>query len=290
VPSILITGCSSGIGRRCAERCRDEGWRVFATARSPVDVEILGKDGFETFALDLESSESILTAIAELKTRLGEKALDAVFHNGAYGMAGAIEDLSREALRTQFETNLFGTVELNNYLIPLFRKQGHGRIVLNSSVLGFVSLPFRGAYNASKYALEGIADTLRLELRNTGINISLIEPGPIESKFRENAYLAFQRHIEPRLSDPTRNGEGKSPHQGAYQSMIERLQKSGPVAPFTLPADAVADALLHAITHSRPRIRYRVTFPTRLFAVLKRILSARLLDRFLAKVGGDGSR
>jgi NAD(P)-dependent dehydrogenase (short-subunit alcohol dehydrogenase family) len=290
VPSILITGCSSGIGRRCAERCRDEGWRVFATARSPADVEILGKDGFETFALDLESSESILTAIAELKTRLGEKALDAVFHNGAYGMAGAIEDLSREALRTQFETNLFGTVELNNYLIPLFRKQGHGRIVLNSSVLGFVSLPFRGAYNASKYALEGIADTLRLELRNTGINISLIEPGPIESKFRENAYLAFQRHIEPRLSDPTRNGEGKSPHQGAYQSMIERLQKSGPVAPFTLPADAVADALLHAITHSRPRIRYRVTFPTRLFAVLKRILSARLLDRFLAKVGGDGSR
>jgi NAD(P)-dependent dehydrogenase (short-subunit alcohol dehydrogenase family) len=290
VPSILITGCSSGIGRRCAERCRDEGWRVFATARSPADVEILGKDGFETFALDLESSESILTAIAELKTRLGEKALDAVFHNGAYGMAGAIEDLSREALRTQFETNLFGTVELNNYLIPLFRKQGHGRIVLNSSVLGFVSLPFRGAYNASKYALEGIADTLRLELRNTGINISLIEPGPIESKFRENAYLAFQRHVEPRLSDPTRNGEGKSPHQGAYQSMIERLQKSGPVAPFTLPADAVADALLHAITHSRPRIRYRVTFPTRLFAVLKRILSARLLDRFLAKVGGDGSR
>ena len=290
MPSILITGCSSGIGRRCAERCREQGWRVFATARSPADVEILGKDGFETFALDLESSKSIRTATAELKIRLGEKALDAVFHNGAYGMAGAIEDLSREALRTQFETNLFGTVELNNYLIPLFRKQGHGRIVLNSSVLGFVSLPFRGAYNASKYALEGIADTLRLELRNTGIHISLIEPGPIESKFRENAYLAFQRHVEPHLSDPTRNGEGKSPHQNPYQSMIERLQKPGPVAPFTLPADAVADALLHAITHPRPRIRYRVTFPTRLFAVLKRILSARLLDRFLSEVGGDGSR
>ena len=263
---------------------------MFASARKSADVEVLIKDGFEAFVLDLESSFSIRAAVTELKARLGQDPLDAVFHNGAYGMPGAIEDLSRAALRTQFETNLFGTVELNNFLIPLFRAQGYGRIVLNSSVLGFVSLPFRGAYNASKYALEGIADTLRLELRNTGITVSLIEPGPIESKFRENAYRAFVANVEPELKNPERNGAGQSPHQQAYTAMIARLQKPGPVAPFTLPADAVADAVLHAITHPRPRIRYRVTFPTQLFAVLKRLLSSRLLDRFLAKVGGDGSR
>lgn len=290
MPSILITGCSSGIGKRCAERCRDQDWRVFASARKQADVGRLRAEGFETLWLDLESSASIQSAVRQLRELLGNAPLDAVFHNGAYGMAGAIEDLSREALRTQFETNLFGTVELNNHLIPLFRKQGYGRVVFNSSVLGFVSLPFRGAYNASKYALEGIADTLRLELRNTGIHISLIEPGPIESKFRENAYLAYQQYVEPHLGDPSRNGEGKTPHRTAYQSMITRLQKPGPVAPFTLPADAVADALLHAITHPHPRIRYRVTFPTRLFAALKRLLSDRLMDRMLSKVGGDGSR
>ncbi len=290
MPSILITGCSSGIGKRCAERCRDQGWRVFASARKQADVATLQAEGFEALWLDLASTASIQQAASQVRALLASDPLDAVFHNGAYGMAGAIEDLSRDALRTQFETNLFGTVELNNHLIPLFRKQGHGRVVFNSSVLGFVSLPFRGAYNASKYALEGIADTLRLELRNTGIHISLIEPGPIESKFRENAYLAFQRDVEPYLDDPTRNGEGNSPHRSAYQSMIARLQKPGPIAPFTLPADAVADALLHALTHPRPRIRYHVTFPTRLFAGLKRMLSDRLMDRMLAKVGGDGSR
>ncbi len=290
MPSILITGCSSGIGRRCAERCRDAGWRVFASARNAVDVEHLHADGFTALQLDLASSTSIQHAVMQLRQALDTNPLDAVFHNGADGMPGAVEDLSRDALRTQFETNLFGTIELNNRLLPWFRAQGHGRVIFNSSVLGFIALPFRGAYNASKYALEGIADTLRLELHHTGIHISLIEPGPIESRFRENAYRAYQSFVEPSLNDVQRNGVGESPHRAAYAAMIERLNKPGPVAPFTLPADAVADALLHALNHKRPRIRYRVTFPTRLFAVLKRLLSDRLLDRFMRKIGGDGSR
>ncbi|MDH3888341.1 MAG: SDR family NAD(P)-dependent oxidoreductase, partial [Gammaproteobacteria bacterium] len=165
--------------------------------------------------------------------------------------------------------------ELTNLVIPVMRRQGHGRIIQNSSVLGFVALRYRGAYNASKYALEGLTDTLRLELAGSGIHVSLIEPGPIASHFRENAFKAYQRNINPQ----------GSPHQDMYRRMEARLTTPGPAVPFTLPAEAVLKKVIHALESRRPRARYYVTFPTWLFGFLKRILSSRLLDRVLIKIG-----
>ena len=215
--SVLITGCSSGIGLSVAEGLRDKGYRVFATARKGSDVARLTAAGFESLQLDLADSTSIRVAVDDILGRTGG-TLDALFNNGAYGQPGAVEDLPREVLRAQFETNLFGWHELTNRVIPVMRRQGHGRIIQNSSVLGFVALRFRGAYNASKFALEGLTDTLRLELTGTDIHISLIEPGPIASRFRENAFKAYQRNINP----------DSSVYRDKYLQMEERLTKQGP--------------------------------------------------------------
>ncbi|HAJ93245.1 MAG TPA: short-chain dehydrogenase [Gammaproteobacteria bacterium] len=272
--SVLITGCSSGIGLSVAEGLRDKGYRVFATARKGSDVARLTAAGFESLQLDLADSTSIRVAVDDILGRTGG-TLDALFNNGAYGQPGAVEDLPREVLRAQFETNLFGWHELTNRVIPVMRRQGHGRIIQNSSVLGFVALRFRGAYNASKFALEGLTDTLRLELTGTDIHISLIEPGPIASRFRENAFKAYQRNINP----------DSSVYRDKYLQMEERLTKQGPAVPFTLPPEAVLKKVIHALESRRPRARYYVTFPTYLFGFLKRVLSARLLDRVLNKVG-----
>jgi len=272
--SILITGCSSGIGLSVAEGLRDHGYRVFASARKVGDVERLTTAGFESLQLDLADPVSIRTAVDDILGRTGG-TLDALFNNGAYGQPGAVEDLSREVLREQFETNLFGWHELTNRVLPVMRRQGHGRIIQNSSVLGFVALRFRGAYNASKYALEGLTDTLRLELAGSNIHVALIEPGPIASRFRENAFKAYQRNINP----------DSSVHREAYRRMEERLTKPGPVVPFTLPPEAVLKKVIHALESRRPRARYYVTFPTYLFGFLKRVLSDRMLDKVLNKVG-----
>jgi NAD(P)-dependent dehydrogenase (short-subunit alcohol dehydrogenase family) len=230
-------------------------------------------EGFECLQLDLANSDSIQQAVAEL-TVLTDGKIDALFNNGAFGQPGAVEDLSREVLRQQFETNLFGTHELTNLLLPLMRKQGHGRVIYNSSVLGFVAMKFRGAYNASKFALEGLADTLRLELRGTGIHIVLIEPGPIESQFRQNAFALYRKNIDAEHSF----------HKDTYKAMEARLQKPGPAAPFTLPATVVAEKVAHALESNRPKIRYRVTVPTHLFAWLKRLLPTAWLDKLLVSV------
>jgi len=277
--TILITGCSSGIGERAAYLLRERGWRVFPSARKPEDVDRLQREGFEALQLDLDDSASIHSAVDELLQRTGG-TLDALFNNGAYGLPGAVEDLSRDALRAQFETNLFGWVELSNRLIPIMRRQGHGRIVQCSSVLGFAALPYRGAYNATKFALEGLTDTLRMELHDTGIRVSLIEPGPIATRFRANALQAFQRWITV---------EG-SAHEAQYRRQLERLQKEGPAAPFTLPPEAVVQALVHALESPRPRLRYRVTVPTVAFAWLKRILPERWMDAVLLRASGGGRR
>ena len=272
--SVLITGCSTGIGLSVAKGLKDKGYRVFATARKAPDVARLSAAGFESLQLDLADPASIRLAVDDILART-DGTLDALFNNGAYGQPGAVEDLSREVLRAQFETNLFGWHELTNRVLPVMRRQGHGRIIQNSSVLGFVALRFRGAYNASKFALEGLTDTLRLELTGTGIHVSLIEPGPITSRFRENAFKAYQRNINP----------DSSVHRDKYRRMEERLTKQGPAVPFTLPPEAVLKKVIHALESRRPRARYYVTFPTYLFGFLKRVLSARLLDRVLNKVG-----
>lgn len=271
--SLFITGCSSGIGYVTAQEAQNAGHRVICSARKLEDVERLQQEGFEVLQLDLADSHSIQQGVQQL-LEMTEGTLDAVFHNGAYGQPGAVEDLSRDVLRTQFETNLFGTHELNNLIIPVMRKQGHGRIIYNSSVLGFVALKYRGAYNASKYALEGLADTLRLELAGSGIYVSLVEPGPIISDFRKNAMAMYKKNIDPQTSV----------HKDIYLAMEARLKKEGPAVPFTLPATAVAEKVLHAMTAKRPKVRYFVTFPTYLFAYLKRLLPAAWLDALLLKV------
>jgi len=277
--TILITGCSSGIGLCVARGLRERGYRVFATARKIQDVERLQGEGFDSLQLDLDDSDSIQKAVDHVDKETNGQ-LYALFNNGAYGQPGAVEDLDRVTLRAQFETNLFGTVELTNRIIPLMRKQGAGRIIQNSSVLGLTALPYRGAYTASKFALEGIADTLRLELHGSGIDVCLIEPGPIESRFRKNAFEAYKCNID----------KTHSVHREHYQATEARLTKEGPAVPFTLPPEAVLKRVIHALEHPRPKIRYYVTFPTYLLATLRRILSYRLLDRILLKISGQGSQ
>lgn len=271
--SILVTGCSSGIGRHAAEGLATRGYRVFATARKPDDVEALKAAGLEGLRLDVSDSASIHAAVDEVLGRTGG-TLHALFNNAAYGQPGAVEDLRREVLRAQFETNLFGLLELTNRIIPVMRVQGHGRIVQNSSLLGLVALPYRGAYNASKYALEGLTDTLRLELAGTGIHVSLIEPGPIASRFRANAYKMYKENIDT----------ANSAHRTRYEAMERRLTKAGPAAPFTQSPDAVLKRLIHALESPRPKARYHVTVPTHFFALARRLLPVRLLDRVLLAV------
>ena len=271
--TILITGCSSGIGYSAAVLLKNRGHHVIATARNPADVARLKQEGFSALQLDLADSHSIQLAVIQALDLTGGK-IDALFNNGAFGQPGAVEDLTLDVLKYQFETNFFGTHELTNLLIPVMRKQGHGRIIYNSSVLGLVAMRYRGAYNASKFALEGLADTLRLELYGTNIHVSLIEPGPILSNFRENSYALYKKNIDP----------AHSFHQAAYQAMEDRLQKEGAAVPFTLPAKAVVDKVIHALEAKKPKIRYYVTFPTYLFAVLKRILPISWLDALLRKV------
>ncbi len=276
---VLITGCSSGIGHCVAAGLKQRGYRVFATARRTESVEMLLEEGFESLQLDLSDSESIHQAFRQIMQQT-DGQLYALFNNGAFGLPGAVEDLSRENLKYQFETNVFGWLELTNLVIPVMRKQGYGRIIQNSSVLGFVAMPFRGAYNASKYAIEGLSDTLRLELRGTGIHVSLIEPGPITSQFRANAVTAMKQNIDIE----------NSVHREKYIGVLERLNKQGPAAPFTLPPEAVLKRVLHALESRQPKPRYYVTFPTYLFGYLKRLLSFRQMDFLLARAGGDGKR
>lgn len=279
IKSILITGCSSGIGLYTAQYLLKEGFQVFATARKAEDVERLKQLGLNSLQLDLNNSVSIKNAVIRIMDQTGGR-LYALFNNGAYGLPGAVEDLSREALRAQFETNVFGTFELTNLILPVMRKQGYGRIIQNSSILGFAAMPYRGAYNGSKFAIEGLTDTLRQELHNTNIHISLIEPGPIVSDFRKNAYNAFKTFIDAK----------NSIHKDNYSSMIERLNKEGPAAPFTLGPEAVCEKVVHALKSKRPQIRYYVTKPTYIMAYLKRLLSSRAMDWVLRKAGGDGKR
>ncbi len=271
--TILITGCSTGIGYTTAMELKNRGHKVVATARKPDDVLRLQLEGFSAFQLDLADSNSIQTAV-RLAIELTDGKIDALFNNGAFGQPGAVEDLSRDVLRFQFETNLFGTHELTNLILPLMRKQGHGRIIYNSSILGFVAMTYRGAYNASKFALEGLADTLRLELHGSNIHISVIEPGPILSDFRKNAFSLYKKNI-----DPT-----NSYYKETYKKMEVRLEREGAAAPFTLPAQAVAAKVIHALEVKNPKIRYYVTFPTYLFAFLKRILPMPWLDYLLRQV------
>ncbi|MEO0989460.1 MAG: SDR family NAD(P)-dependent oxidoreductase [Pseudomonadota bacterium] len=272
--SVLITGCSSGIGYDAAHHMKRLGWRVFATCRKEEDCDRLMGEGLESFRLDYEDEPSIQAAVDEALGRTGG-TLHAVFNNGAYAIPGLVEDLPTDALRAIFEANFFGYHTLARAAIPVMRAQGHGRIVQCSSILGFVTLRGRGAYQATKFALEGLTDTLRLELEKDPIHVVLIEPGPITSKIRENSAPHFEKWIDWKASHRAR----------AYEKlMLPRLYAPASKDRFELPASAVSKTLEHALTVPRPRIRYRVTTPTHVMAGLKRILPTRWLDNVLNRM------
>ena len=267
--SILITGCSSGIGLDGARTLKARGWRVFATARKAEDVDRLEDEGFESLRLDHTNPETIRNALAAVTERTGGK-LDAIFANGAYGLPAAAEDLPTQALREMFEANFFGVHELTRQVLPIMRAQGHGRLVYNSSGFGFAAYPWRAAYVATKFALEGYADTLRLEFHGTEIHPVLIEPGPIATAFRRNSRPHFERWIDWQAS----------PRREAYErDVLPRLyDDSGKGDRFQLGPEAVSKALIHAVEARRPKARYPVTVPTRVATVLKRLLPVRAFD------------
>jgi NAD(P)-dependent dehydrogenase (short-subunit alcohol dehydrogenase family) len=273
--SILITGCSSGIGWHCALGMKARGWRVLATARTEADLAALRAEGLEALRLDYAEPVSV-AACAEDVARLTGGRLDALFNNGAYGQPGAVEDLTREVLEAQFAANFFGWHQLTRACLPLMRANGHGRIVQCSSVLGLVALKWRGAYNASKFALEGLSDTLRLELQGSGIFVSLIEPGPIASKFVENA----RRHFEASIDT------AQSLYQEAYARQRARLGRGGS-SRYKLGPEAVLEKLIHAVESPHPKARYYVTRPTHYMALARRVLPQRLLDRLLDKASDE---
>lgn len=268
--SILITGCSSGIGYDAAHTLHVRGWQVFASCRSEADVERLQSEGLNSVVLDIASDESIDNALTYVLKQTGG-TLDAVFNNGAFAIPGLVEDLRRDALQDIFNTNLFGTVELTNRVLPIMRRQGHGRIVMCSSVLGFAAGPFRGAYTSTKYALEGMTDTLRLELRSEpSLQVILIEPGPIKTLIRENSIPHFERWIDV---------DASASSERYKQLLVPRLYKPAEKKDrFELPPSAVTEKLIHAIEHPKPQPRYYVTVPTRLAGIFKRITSTRWFD------------
>jgi NAD(P)-dependent dehydrogenase (short-subunit alcohol dehydrogenase family) len=271
--SILITGCSSGIGLDAARTLHKRGWRVFATCRQEADCDRLRAEGLESFRLDYADEDNIAAAVAEVVTRTGG-ALDALFNNGAFACPGAVEDLPRGALREIFETNLFGYHDLNRRVIPLMRAQGHGRIINCSSVLGLVGMTWRGAYVATKFAMEGLTDVLRIEMRGTGIEVILIEPGPIATKIRENAVPHFEKWVDWE----------NSARREQYISLRGRLyDKKVKKDTFELGPEAVTQKLIHALEARRPKARYFVTTPTYLMGFARRILPTRALDWLIAK-------
>lgn len=268
--SILITGASSGIGYDAAKTLQARGWRVFAACRKAEDCERLVAENLAAPRLDYEDAASIETGLMEVLEATGG-TLDAIFNNGAYAIPGLVEDLPVDALRATFEANFFGWHDLTRRVIPVMRAQGHGRIVQNSSVLGFAAAPWRGAYNATKFALEGLTDTLRIEMRGTNIHPVLIEPGPITSRFRANARLQFDKWIDWKASA----------RRVDYETLMDRLYRDDS-GKFELPASAVTTALIHAIESPRPRARYRVTVPTTLAMIMKRALPTGVTDKIVS--------
>jgi NAD(P)-dependent dehydrogenase (short-subunit alcohol dehydrogenase family) len=270
--SVLVTGCSSGIGLATAQLLRSNGWRVFATARKARDLEMLRRARFEFIRLDVTSSDSIHRAVKKV-LELNDGVLGAVVNNAGFGMPGAIEDLSREAMRHQFEVNLFGLQELTNQLIPVFRKQGYGRIVNVSSVVGRMALPFMGIYSASKFALEAVSDALRVELSQDRIAVSLVEPGPIESRFSVNCAAQGEDKLD---TDESRFG---SAYKQYFKSRREGAKGKDR---FRLPPQAVADKVFDALESPRPKIRYPVTLPAYFGDWAARFLPAAWIDRTMA--------
>ncbi len=271
--TVLITGCSSGIGLASARMLKSRGWRVFATARAAADLERLdAEEGLEAIALELRDEASIALCAATVLERCNGR-LDAVFNNAAYGQVGAVEDIPAALLREQIEVNVIGTHELTRRIIPAMRRAGSGRIVMCSSVLGLAPAPYRGAYCASKFALEALTDALRLELHGTGIKVSLIEPGPINTRFVPTALTHFRNRIAIETS----------PHRETYRQRLQAMETGGR-STFKLEPEAVAAKLVHALESPSPRRRYYVTTLTYITAAAKWLAPGALLDAILRRM------
>lgn len=272
--SILITGCSSGIGLAAAQTLKKRGYRVFATARQAADVQKLQNLGLESLLLDVTDSASIGTALDKILQHTGG-TLFALFNNSGFVQAGAIEDLTRENIREQFETNVFGPMELLARVLPIMRQQGYGRIIQNSSMLSVVTRPYIGAYCASKFALDGFTHSLRQELRDSPIHVSIIAPGPITSQLRENAKKYFSSVINHPMS----------PHYQAYVTIAKRYsaEPSALDKYISLSPDSVVKKLIHALESPKPKTHYFIGAPAKVFALLQRLLSERMLDWIMAR-------
>ena len=272
--TILITGCSSGIGQDAAQALRARGWRVFAACRQQRDCDRLRAQGFDSPRIDYTDSASIETGLAQVLAATGGR-LDALFNNGAHALNAAVEDLPTDGLRAIFEANFFGWHELTRRVIPVMRAQGAGRIVQCSSSLGLVYMRWRGAYAATKHALEAFSDTLRLEMAGTGIEVVLIEPGPITTRFRANGRAYFERYIDWQ----------NSPRRDEYETrLVPRMYADTGPDPFELPPAAVTAKLIRALEAKRPRPRYYVTVPTYLSGYLRRVLSTRAADWIVSRL------
>ena len=272
--TILITGCSSGIGLDAAKALRDHGWRVFAACRQQVDCDRLRAMGFDSPRIDYTDPDSITAGLAQVLDATGG-TLDALFNNGGHQMSGAVEDVPRDGMRAIFEANFFGWHDLTRQVIPVMRAQGHGRIVMCSSSLGLVSIPWRGAYAATKHAVEALTDTLRIELRGTGIHPILIEPGPITTPLRKKGIVYFERYIDWQ----------NSAKRADYESnLIPRIYRESGKDPFELPPSAVTAKLARALTAKRPSPRYYVTTPTYLSGYLRRVLPTRAIDWIVSRI------
>ncbi len=271
--SVMVTGCSSGIGLATARVLQARGWRVFATARRPEDLAMLKGHGLEAIALDVADSASVHRAAEAVLAAAGGR-LGALVNNAGLGQPGALEDLDRDALRYQFEVNVFGLQELTRAFIPLWRRQGAGRVVNISSVLGRVVLPFMGAYCASKFALEALSDAWRVELADSGVAVSLVEPGPIVTAFRQRAVALAQAHVDP----------ARSPFGPLFLRELERRQgRVDRPGWIRKPPEAVAAKVVHALEARRPRRRYCVTLPAYAGAWLHRLAPDALMDALLVR-------
>lgn len=270
--SVLVTGCSSGIGQATARYLRDQGWDVMPTARKPADLDALREEGFNPIELDLGNSDSVKQAVQECLNRTSE-GLGGIVNNAGMAMPGAVEDMSRDALRKQFEVNVFGQQELTNGLIPTLRTQGWGRIVNVSSIYGRIAAPMVGTYCASKFALEALSDSLRIELSGTGIGLSLIEPGPIVSAFRRNAAAALEADV---ITDDVRYAD-------SYKKEAARRKKQFKKVDFiNRPPEDVAKKIAHALESTHPRRRYVITLPAHVGVFMARFVPSALIDRLMA--------
>jgi len=269
--NIVITGCSTGIGLETARYLKNKSVKVYPTARTRKDVEMLRKFGFEhAMQLDVRKADEITAVISKVLEIDGK--IDVWFNNAGYGQPGAIEDITTEVLKEQFETNVFGLHECTRQIIPLMRKQGSGKIIQHSSVLGLISLFGRGAYNASKYAIEGLTDTLRLELKDTDIYPVLLNTGPITSHFRETAVKKLEENID-------------TEHSVFNEKYQQSIKGTGKKVPFNESAESVAKVVYEIILAEKPKPRYYITKATYLLGYIKRVLSTRLLDHILMKIG-----